>query len=71
MLILNIAAIVCIGLMTGVEFAVSAFIDPVLWKLERNAQMEAIRLVQPEVVNAPRDRRRYAIGHKRLQSAPF
>jgi uncharacterized membrane protein len=44
MLILNIATIVCIGLMIGTEFAVSAFINPVLWKLERGAQIHAIRL---------------------------
>jgi uncharacterized membrane protein len=44
MLILNIATIVCIGLMIGTELAVSAFINPVLWKLESVAQMHAIRL---------------------------
>jgi uncharacterized membrane protein len=44
MLVLNIAAMVCIGLMTRVEFAVSAFINPVLWKLDGSAQMQAIRL---------------------------
>jgi uncharacterized membrane protein len=44
MLILNITTIVSIGLMVGVEFAVSAFINPVLWKLESGAQMQAIRL---------------------------
>jgi uncharacterized membrane protein len=43
-MILNIATTVCIGLMIGVEFAVSPFINPVLWKLERSAQMQAIRL---------------------------
>jgi uncharacterized membrane protein len=41
---LNIVTIVCIGLMIGVEFSVSAFINPVLWKLERSAQMQAISL---------------------------
>jgi uncharacterized membrane protein len=44
MLILNITTIVCIGLMIGVEFAVSAFVNPVLWKLESGAQMHAVRL---------------------------
>jgi uncharacterized membrane protein len=44
MVLLNTATIVCIGLMIGTEFAVSAFINPVLWKLEDHAQMEAIRL---------------------------
>jgi uncharacterized membrane protein len=44
MLILDVTTIVCIGLMVGVEFAVSAFINPVLWKLESGAQMQTIRL---------------------------
>ncbi|PWT76148.1 MAG: DUF1772 domain-containing protein [Proteobacteria bacterium] len=44
MLILNVATIVCIGLMIGTEFAVSAFINPVLWKLDDHAQMNAIRM---------------------------
>src|SRR5215472_17627245 len=44
MLILTITTIVCIGLMIGTELAVSAFINPVLWKLESVAQMHAIRL---------------------------
>ena len=44
MTVLDMATIVCIGLMIGVEFAVSAFINPVLWRLERGAQMEAIRM---------------------------
>ena len=43
-MILNIVTTVCIGLMIGTEFAVSAFINPVLWKLEDRAQMDAIRL---------------------------
>ena len=44
MLILNVATVVCIGLMIGTEFAVSAFINPVLWKLDDRAQMNAIRM---------------------------
>jgi len=44
MLILNVATIVCIGLMIGTEFAVSAFINPVLRKLESGLQMHVIRL---------------------------
>lgn len=44
MLILDITTIVCIGLMIGVEFCVSAFINPVLWKLESGAQLQTIRL---------------------------
>ena len=35
---------VCIGLLVGVEFAVSAFVNPVLWTLEPSAQSAAIRL---------------------------
>lgn len=35
---------VCIGLLVGVEFAVSAFINPVLWTLEPSAQTAAIGL---------------------------
>lgn len=44
MTVLDMATIVCTGLMIGVEFAVSAFINPVLWKLDRGAQGEAIRM---------------------------
>jgi uncharacterized membrane protein len=44
MLILDTTTIVCIGLMIGVEFAVSAFVNPVLWKLDSGAQLHAIRL---------------------------
>jgi uncharacterized membrane protein len=44
MLILNVTTIVCIGLMIGVEFAVSAFINPVLSKLDNGARMHATRL---------------------------
>ena len=42
MLSFEIAAILCIGLLIGVEFAVSAFINPILWRLEESAQAEAI-----------------------------
>jgi uncharacterized membrane protein len=44
MLILNIFTTVCIGLMIGTEFAVSAFINPILWKLDDRAQMNAVRM---------------------------
>ena len=37
------AATVCIGLLIGVEFAVSAFVNPILWTLEPSAQTAAIR----------------------------
>jgi uncharacterized membrane protein len=44
MTFLNIATVVCIGLLVGTEFAVSAFVDPVLAKLDDRAQAEAIRM---------------------------
>jgi len=42
--LLNIATILCIGLLIGAEFAVSAFINPVVWKLDHAAQATAFRL---------------------------
>jgi uncharacterized membrane protein len=42
--LLTMATILCTGLMIGVEFAVSAFINPVLWKLEPGPQARAIGL---------------------------
>ena|GEM_PF-703228 len=44
MVFLDIVTIVCIGLLVGVELAVSAFVNPVLWKLEDHAQASAISL---------------------------
>ncbi|HEX8711702.1 MAG TPA: DUF1772 domain-containing protein [Terracidiphilus sp.] len=41
--ILDIAATLCIGLLIGTEFAVSAFINPVLEKLELSARVDATR----------------------------
>jgi uncharacterized membrane protein len=41
---LDIAAILCIGLLLGTEFAVSAFVNPVVWQLDERAQAAAIRL---------------------------
>ncbi len=41
---LNIVTTLCIGLLIGTEFAVSAFINPVLRKLDDAAQSAAIRL---------------------------
>jgi uncharacterized membrane protein len=43
MMFLDLATTVSIGMLVGVEFAVSAFVNPVLWKLERPAQAEAIQ----------------------------
>ena len=42
--LLNIAAILCIGPLVGVEFAVSAFVNPILWKLYSPSQAGAIQL---------------------------
>jgi hypothetical protein len=42
--LLNIATILCIGLLIGAELAVSAFINPVVWELDRAAQATAFRL---------------------------
>ena len=44
MTVLDMATIVCTGPMIGVEFAVSAFINPILSKLDRGAQGQAIRM---------------------------
>jgi uncharacterized membrane protein len=41
---LDIAVTVCIGLLIGTEFAVSAFINPIVWKLDDRAQATAVRL---------------------------
>lgn len=42
--LLDVITIMCIGLMIGTEFAVSAFVNPVLRKLDDRAQAGAIRL---------------------------
>ncbi len=42
--LLNVATILCIGLLIGAELAVSAFINPVVWKLDLAAQAVAFRL---------------------------
>lgn len=41
--ILDIVTVVCIGLMIGTEFAVSAFVGPILEKLESSAKASATR----------------------------
>ena len=40
----DIITILCIGLMIGTEFAVSAFINPVAWRLESQAQAKILSL---------------------------
>ena len=47
MLLLNTLTTVCIGLLIGTEFAVSAFINPVLWKLEERRRHERSVYLQP------------------------
>lgn len=42
--LLDVVTILCIGLLIGTEFAVSAFINPVLHKLDDRAHADAIRL---------------------------
>ena len=42
--LLKIATILCVGLLIGAEFAVSAFINPVVWKLDLAAQARAFQL---------------------------
>ena len=41
---IEIAAILCIGLLLGTEFAVSVFINPIVWQLDEPAQATATRL---------------------------
>ena len=43
-LILGIVTSMSIGLMIGTEFSVSAFVNPVLEKLDNSAQAQATRL---------------------------
>ena len=42
--LLDIIAVICIGLLVGVEFAVAAFINPILRKLNRREELNAVRL---------------------------
>lgn len=42
---LDLITILFAGLMTGTEFAVSAFVNPVLWKLDDVPQAEALSLL--------------------------
>lgn len=44
MALLNIATIICIAPMIGAEFAVSVFINPILWQLENPTQLRLVRL---------------------------
>jgi len=44
MTLLDVVTVACIGLLVGVEFAVSAFVNPVLWRLDARAQGAAIRM---------------------------
>jgi len=40
---LNVLTVLCIGLLAGVEFAVSVFVNPVLWKLDPAAAAGTVR----------------------------
>jgi small-conductance mechanosensitive channel len=42
--LLNVATILCIGLLIGAELAMSVFVNPILWKLDVAPQAGAIRL---------------------------
>ena len=42
--VLDVISAVCIGLLVGVEFAVSVVINPILHKLSRGEELRAIRL---------------------------
>jgi uncharacterized membrane protein len=44
MVLLDVIAAVCIGLLIGVEFAVSVFINPILHKLSGREELHAIQL---------------------------
>jgi Domain of unknown function (DUF1772) len=41
-LTLDIVTTMCIGLLIGTEFSVSAFVNPILWKLDESAQSQAV-----------------------------
>jgi uncharacterized membrane protein len=40
--LLNIVVTLCVGLLVGTELAVSAFVNPVLWRLDESVQPQAI-----------------------------
>jgi uncharacterized membrane protein len=43
MTVLSVVTVVCLGLLAGVEFAVSFLVNPVLWKLEPATQAGLVR----------------------------
>jgi uncharacterized membrane protein len=43
MIFLDIVTVISMGLMTGTEFAMSVFINPVLWRMEDEVQGFAVR----------------------------
>jgi uncharacterized membrane protein len=45
MRVLDLITILCVGLMTGAEFAVSAFVNPVMWKLDDPSQAKGLSLL--------------------------
>lgn len=42
---LNIITITCAGLMVGVELAVSAFVNPAIWRLENGPKAQALSIL--------------------------
>jgi uncharacterized membrane protein len=42
---LDLFAILCLGLLTGNELAVSLFVNPAIWKLNESAQAQALSLL--------------------------
>jgi len=44
MRLLDVVTIGCVGLLIGTELTVSAFINPIVWKLDGSAQISAIRM---------------------------
>lgn len=44
MVFLDVATTVCVGLLIGTEFSVSAFVNPVVWRLDERAQSQAIAM---------------------------
>jgi uncharacterized membrane protein len=43
--ILDLLTILCLGLMTGNELAVSLFVNPAIWKLDESPQAQALSLL--------------------------
>ena len=44
MIFLTVLTVLSVGLMIGTEFSVSAFINPILWQLDEQSRLQAVRL---------------------------